>query len=359
MKKIFLITTLTMIIAVPMLAQKVKTDNESMWCEALPKTPLPVGKQTFSYVLLDHPSNVSYKRGGTGVPTVSAITPFTLISGLKQVAAGASPGVAVTIITEPFFINGKIPTQGAPALVNGNSVPTYYYEIKTSYQFRAVAVDFKGDTTLDIRQTVAPQIQYPQHVNMPGAPTSFMSKPALENEYNRNQADLDAQVKIKSTEAILKIIADSLNPKYGYVAMQMFFPISYAKGKSHNYSDLDSARDFLKVAMDSVTKRTRKDAHVNWQFASSQKLVGDAIHIWEKALKQESADKDARIHPELAACIRLNLAMAYMMLDEYEKSEALFNQCIHDPQLGKTEKNNAIHLKTNFLPIFKARSVGK
>lgn len=333
---------------------------ESIWCEALPKTPLPADKQTYSYVLKDHPSNAVYNTNSMGMPILNNYSPSKLIAGLKQVPAGANPGVAVTVIAEPFNIISKTATQGTPTLVNGNSVPTYYYDIKASYRFRTIAVDYNGDTTLDFTQTISPQTNYPQQVYIPGGPTTFTSKLALENEYNRHAADLNAQVKVVASDAMLKAIADSLNPRYGYVAIQMFFPISYAKSKSHNYSDLDSAREFLKVAMDSVTKRTRADAHVNWQFAASQKLVGDAVAIWEKALLQESAEKDARIHPELAACIRLNLAMAYMMLDEYEKSEALFVRCISDPQLGKSEKNNAEHLKTNFLPTLKSRyKVGK
>jgi hypothetical protein len=354
MKKI--ITLFSIAIATSLCAQKVKTDMESMWCEALPKNPLPADKQTFSCVTKDDPANAKMDRTSDGMQSSNLGGMTTkLITGLKNVAAGTNPGVAVTIITEPFYVTGKTVQQGAPVLVNGNSVPSYYYSIATSYKFRAIAVNYKGDTVLDIRQGLVPQINYPQDVSILGGPTSFTSKVAVENEYRKSEKDLNVLVKKKAGEAIVKYLSDTLNPMFGYTAIQMFFPLSYAKGKSHNYSDLDSALDFMKTAMDSVTKRTRKDSHVNWNFESAQKNVSSAVAIWERALKQESAEKDARIHAELAACLRLNLAMGYMMLNDYAKSETLFNQCINDPNLGKAEKRNAEHLNKNFLPLFSAR----
>lgn len=356
MKNKLIATFFSLAIATSVFAQKVKTDMESIWCEALPKNPLPADKQTFSCVTKEDPANANFNRTSDGMygTNWNGMT-SKLITGLKNVPAGTNPGVAVTIITEPFYITGKTTQQGAPVLVNGNSVASYQYNIKTNYKFRAVAVDYKGDTVLDIRHSLVPQILYPQDANIPGGTTTFTSPAAVENEYRKKEKDINVMVKMKAGEAITKFISDTLNPMYGYVAVQMFFPLSYAKGKSHNYSDLDSALDFMKIAMDSVTKRTRKDAHVNWNFESAQKNVASAVAIWESALKQESQEKDARIHPELAANLRLNLAMGYMMLNNFDKSSEYFNMCINDPNLGKGEKRNAEHLNNNFLPIFKAR----
>lgn len=63
----------------------------------------------------------------------------------------------------------------------------------------------------------------------------------------------------------------------------------------------------------------------------------------------------ARIHPELAGYIRLNLALGYMILDNYAKAEELSAKCASDPELGNGTKRNILFIQQNYLPVFRAR----
>ncbi len=335
-------------------AQKVKTDMSLMMCTYLPKYVVPAEQQTYSCVTVECEANKQQFSANEQETNWSTAT-SKVITGFKHVGAGQNPTIAVTIRTEPYAIASKTVSMGQTQGANGAAVISYSYELKAKYLLRAIVVK-NGDTVADIlrNQGEFTQMNFPNTVKPKASPTAFISAAALEADFNKNNRDLLVVTRKKCNEEYVAFLTDTLNALFGYPGSRMYFELATAKSKSFQYNDLDSAMDYMKAAMDSVTEHTKKDKNHNWSFASSRNLVQKAVVIWEKALTEESTDKKARIHPELAGYIRLNLALGYMMLDNYAKSAELYNKCYNDPELSNGTKKNIDFILKTMYPRFKA-----
>lgn len=337
-------------------AQKVKTDMVPMWITFMPKKMLPADNLTFSCVTIEHSANEKYRTTGNGEGINWNAATDHLIAGFKNVGAAQNPAIAVTIRTEPYSIAQKSVMTTTNPGPNGTQVNACSYDLKAQYILNAVVVS-NGDTIMKItrNQGALTTMNYPNTVKPMGSPMSFPSSAALEAEYSKRNHDIMVVTRKKCNEDFITFLSDTLNAAFGYPAAKVFFEIATAKSKSFQYDDLDSAKDYITRAMDSVTAHCRANDTRNWTFESSRSLVLKAITIWEKALLEESTDKKARIHPELAGYIRLNLALAYMMLDDYTKAEQLYAKCAVDPELSNGTKRNVLFIQQNYLPVFKAR----
>lgn len=345
------IIAITAFVALNLHAQKVKTDMVSMWCTFMPKTILPQDNLTFSCVTIASPANDPYKSTSTMESSGWNSNMVKLITGFRNVGAAQNPAVAITIRTEPFSITQTKLVQGTAPTVN------FSYDMYAQYVLKAVAVLSNGDTVLSIvrNQGALTQMNFPYSVKTNATPATFATQAQLDGDYRKNKNDVWTMAKAKCDKEFITFLTDTLNVMFGYPSDKLFFEIATAKSKSFQYNDLDSAKMFIEQAMDSVTAHTRANDTRNWSFESSRVLVHKAIIIWEKALTEESADKKARIHPELAGYIRLNLALAYMMLDDYAKADELYAKCYADKELGNGTQRNIDYIRKKYLPVFKAR----
>ena len=353
----------TLIIAAGMIsfmlpAQKVKTDMVPMWVTYLPKVVISTDSLTFSCVTIESMDNEKYRSTSNGEGTNWNSSTSRLIAGYKNVGAAQHPTLAVTITTEPYSIAGKnlqqVNTATGP---NGSMVTSCSYDLKANYVFHVYVVQ-KGDTVMRItrNQGAATTMNFPNSVKpMSTTAMSFSSSGALDAEFSKNNHDIMVVSKKKCNDEFIRFLSDTINAMFGYGSDKLFFEIATAKSKSFQYDDLDSAKDYITRAMDSVTAHTRANQTHNWSFESSRVLVQKAVLIWEKALTEESTDKKARIHPELAGYIRLNLALAYMMLDNYAKSEELYARCKADPELSNGTLRNIDFIQKRYLPVFRSR----
>lgn len=327
-----------------------------MWITFMPKIVLPADSLTFSCVTLEHTANEKYRTTANGEGTNWNMATNHLIAGFKNVGAAEHPGIAVTIRTEPYSIAQKSIMQTSNPGANGVQVNAYSYDLKAYYVLNAVVV-YNGDTMLRIsrNQGAFTTMNFPNTDKPMASPMSFASSGSLDAEYSKNNHDIMVVTRKKCNEDFITFLTDTLNAMFGYPSAKLYFEIATAKSKSFQYDDLDSAKDYITRAMDSVTAHCRANDHRNWSFESSRALVSKAIAIWEKALIEESDDKKARIHPELAAYIRINLALGYMMLDKYPKAEELYSKCSVDPGLGNGSRRNVLFIQQNYLPVFKVR----
>jgi hypothetical protein len=73
--------------------------------------------------------------------------------------------------------------------------------------------------------------------------------------------------------------------------------------------------------------------------AQSDADLKNAIRIWEKALTESDlANKKARINEKVTAVTMLNLAEAYMWLDDYRNSEMYLNKMSTINLAGRDKK---------------------
>ncbi len=356
MKKLFLITF--SILTIPTFAQKVKTDNQAIWCTVFPKIILPDENPSFSFVIIENTTNAKLQQTTNYDGMNWNYETETLISGFKKTAPSGKRSIAITFRTEEFVFSNKTVSQmQSSSPTNGAMEMTYSYDLKANYILTACAVTEKGDTILKLsrNQGQLSSMNYPSSVKPVLAGERFTTSGQLDAAYNKNMNDIKILArKICSTD-FLKFFKDSLNSMVGYPAQKLFFEIATAKSKSFSYSDLDSAQLYMEQAMDSVTSHCRKNKNDNWTFESSYLLVKKSIPIWEKALTEESKEKGARVNSELAAYIRQNLAYGYLMIDDYDKSKSMFSKCITDEELSKSAQRNCTFFMKTYFPKFQER----
>jgi hypothetical protein len=355
MKK-FIIISLA-VYSTSVFAQKVKTDNIPVFCTILPKTTLPGDHLTYSCVVLENPLNTQQKTTSMGVTMDWNFETANLISGFSEIAPSVKRSIAITIRTEEFGFQKTVSQQQTTNATTGANEINYTYDIKPHYEINACAVLDNGDTVMKVTCNEGPglSLNYPYNIQPTGAMEIFKTSGQLESNFNSKLNDIKILARKQCSLDFLQYLKDTLNSMVGYPSEKLFFEIASAKSKSFSYADLDSAMDFMKQAMDSVSTHCKKNIYNNWSFNSSYSLVRKSVSIWEKALTEESKEKNSRVTPELAAYIRQNLAYGYLMLDEYDKSAAMFTKCETDEELSKSAKRNCSFFMATFFPKFKER----
>ena len=110
----------------------------------------------------------------------------------------------------------------------------------------------------------------------------------------------------------LKIINDLINEKFGYCKATRTTVLYCSESKKADYSDLKTAFDNALTAYNTM---------LDDKAAAVTKLK-TAIDIWMKAVGEASmTDKKARINGEVGAMMELNLAEAFMWMDNYPDAE--------------------------------------
>jgi hypothetical protein len=131
-------------------------------------------------------------------------------------------------------------------------------------------------------------------------------------------AQMDATSYLKNLEERvvvdnLKFINNMLNEKYGFSKAQRNTILYSAESKKENYDDLKSAYDNALAAYNSL---------IDDKGASLAKLK-TSIDTWLKEASEANMnDKKARIDGEVGAMVELNLAEAFMWMDDYDDAQA-------------------------------------
>lgn len=115
--------------------------------------------------------------------------------------------------------------------------------------------------------------------------------------------------------SLLGAINNMVNDKCGYPVKQYATEIyTIKKYKSHSYSDLIDAYTKVKAGYDVIYKdMSKKDA---------KDKIMKAVAIWEKALQESNVnDSKARINDKVTALIYVNLAEAYIWMDDWSTAD--------------------------------------
>jgi len=354
MRNIFI--TLFILINLVLVAQKTKVSSEGIRVTYMPIRQLPPEKQTFTYSVKDDPINAKYQTSTLEGRTWDSHT-FGIITGWKRVKSTENPTLHVKIKSDPCQIKEKLVGTEVRLADNGTNKTLFYYTLKADYQLSTVVVDDKGDTVFSNtrNQGQLSGLYFPNNIRTRSTPLEFLSAHALESNLNKTYDDIMVMVRQKVIEDYVKFIRDTLTSLYGNKEEKIFFFIGYVKSKGTTYDDLDSAKQYLIVSMDSATANTKNDRRCNWSSDGVKLNAAKAIRLWEKALQEENNDPKARINLEIAGMIRVNLGYAYMLMDEYDKANEYFEKGLATPGLDNVMVKQARYAQQSYLPNFKRR----
>lgn len=195
--------------------------------------------------------------------------------------------------------------------------PTTKYKFEIQYKHRvSIKIDVPGKG-LVVNETIPETEGYRQYNS-----SEFKTKADFKLWWIDNEASFWEQ---RQNEIVMQHVAsinNYLNEKVGYPKKTYGLEIhTVKKSKDYDYTDLlnawTAAQDgFLKV------EYKDKDAEVK------QKLQ-QAVDIWNKALLESNVnDKKTRIDREVTAAIYVNLAQAYLWMNDYVNAELSCNKAL-------------------------------
>jgi tetratricopeptide (TPR) repeat protein len=280
-------------------SQNIKYEPKDLYYYRYPLKPLDKSLKTYSYMLEDLGDDLApWQR--------DSLQRALHIPGYKRVRENGDVKVEL-IVSALSITNKEVNDKPIDVEKNGNKsvMHQYWYDITYSFPMK-IRVVAKGQviTEQDLAGFFTTQY-YPQN-------RSSLSN--LLQEYNNDYSFKDG-LRYERTEQRKTEVRDWLFSNYGYGMAGDRINVGYVKDKKGEYTDLQKAFSLLYGAMAGANRKIDY-----WNDAFNQQ-VNEAIAIWETALKEVSADKNARIDQKVAAMIYGNIALAYYELNDFDKAE--------------------------------------
>ncbi len=153
--------------------------------------------------------------------------------------------------------------------------------------------------------------------------SKFRNFSELSDSWSKSKGKVTSELKAKSFSNISSSITSFLNRKYGYRKLSTSEKLYTFKAKKHNYDDYDKAMTLAKEAFEAYS-----DSLIYPVEGFSTK-IGEAIVIWEQALKESDIEnKKARVSEKITGLTLQNLAFSYIWLNDFENA----NKCIEAGQ---------------------------
>ncbi len=113
----------------------------------------------------------------------------------------------------------------------------------------------------------------------------------------------------------LNTVNSLINDRYGFPKKTRSTEIfTVKKHKGHSYNDQVDAYTKVKSGYDLIVR--------DRNHASAKSKIMDGIEIWEKALGESNpGDNKSRINKKVTALLYVNLAEAYMWIDDFDTAE--------------------------------------
>lgn len=154
------------------------------------------------------------------------------------------------------------------------------------------------------------------------------------------------QLQAKIVNQHIANISNYISEQHGFMKKQRSIEIYTAKNRRVNYDDLleayQEAKDgYLQLAQNKNDKTT------------AMKYITKAIGKWSKTLQESNVnDKNARINKKVTAAVYLNLAEAYLWMDDFSQAELYANKA---KNLGIPKYNRHARRIISFIPTIKTR----
>ncbi len=141
-----------------------------------------------------------------------------------------------------------------------------------------------------------------------------------------------------------KMINDYLAKNYGYYDYKGERRFYDVQDKKQTYPEYHAAIENVRSFFAYISVPSKK--------ATGEKALKEAIATWEEALKElDKTAKDARINKEIGAITYLNLAEAYIWLNEFDKAR----EAVAEYKLLSNSYKNGEVIVTSFLNDYQKR----
>jgi tetratricopeptide (TPR) repeat protein len=238
------------------------------------------------------------------------------IEGFTQ---SASSGVRMELIFEGF-------DRGIPKIVQSGAAPAIKYAYEITYRMPVtVKIEVPGKGQI-VNEKVPSTESFRTFKT-----AEYKTKAELEMWWNENQSTVwDDRQKNAAAEAIPGI-NDYLNEKFGYPVKARSLEVYTVKSKDYDYTDYLNA---YQAFQDGVMMLQYPN-----QLAQAQAKLQTAIDLWNNALKESNInDKKARVDKTITACTYVNLAEAYIWMNDFSNAEINANKAINI-DVGKYNKD--------------------
>jgi len=139
-----------------------------------------------------------------------------------------------------------------------------------------------------------------------------------ENSYpDFNKQSVISQLQNNVVESNLKFATETLNSMFGYSKIKDTLILYRVEAKKFNYDDLTLAYQDASLAYSLLSN----------DFNSAKVKLENAVSIWTKIMQEfNPEDKKGRIDNDIAIATSFNMAMAYIYLNDFMKSEEALNK---------------------------------
>jgi hypothetical protein len=142
----------------------------------------------------------------------------------------------------------------------------------------------------------------------------FATEQELKDYWEENKEIFTSPLQDQIVNDNMAAINQILNEKYGYLKKSREIEINVPKDKKINYDEYAQAYVSAVTGYNNIINPDNK--------AQASADLKTAIGIWEKALTESDLkNKKARINAKVTAVTMLNLAEAYLWLDDYRTAE--------------------------------------
>jgi hypothetical protein len=143
---------------------------------------------------------------------------------------------------------------------------------------------------------------------------AFNTESEARNYYDKNKSTIEGSWSEKALVENLKKLNNQLNNDFAFRKIKYETDVWVAEGKKFDYTDMNKAFETIMMAYNQLDDNTDKTA--------LKEKAMEAIKAWETIYAEaDLKDKKARINREIAGAILLNIAEAYMWIDEFSKAE--------------------------------------
>jgi len=184
-------------------------------------------------------------------------------------------------------------------------VTTYWYELKYKHPVGIKVEDpFNG---IVFNEMAAKTNDYATYTSM--------KKESGYPDFNKQSVLLELQNRVVETN--LRFAYQTLNSMFGYSKIKDTIILYRVEAKKFNYDDLTQAYQDASLAYGMLVT----------DMATAKTKFQNAVSVWIKIMDEYNPDdKKGRIDNDIAIATSLNMAMAYIYLNEFLKSEETLNK---------------------------------
>ncbi len=221
----------------------------------------------------------------------------------------ASDGVKVTIEIQFFEHTSPEDVKEEKKDKEGNITYNYFRTFKYSQPMRYTVQLPDGSVILD--EVLGSSGEYTTYNS-----NKYSSKSALNKAWD--QTAVNNQRSQLAVESGMMAINQTLNDRFCFSKKTRPMTIYHAKTtKKVDYMDLTNAALDMSMAMEKYIDNREV----------AEEGIRDCVTVWQEALAEaDFENKKARINAKLAGLLYINLINAHIWLEEYDKSDALFDE---------------------------------